>query len=248
MNLAVNARDAMPTTGRLTIQTRNVQIDRPPGGTVRYVQLAVRDTGCGMDEATKNRIFEPFFTTKEVGKGTGLGLSTVYGIVEQSGGFIEVDSAPGRGTTFRVNLPFTAAPARAVNASAVESSAAPAGKGTVLLVEDEHAVRLLGGLALRSAGYNVLEAEDGEEAWKVCEEHLDKIDLLVTDVVMPRLSGPQLVDRVTCLRPSLKVLYCSGYTDDTVVRHGVQEEGIAFLQKPFTPSVLRRKVHQLLAE
>jgi two-component system cell cycle sensor histidine kinase/response regulator CckA len=252
MNLVVNARDAMPTAGRITIETRNIQVDSSRAEQHAelqrgsYVQLAVSDTGCGMDEATKSRIFEPFFTTKEVGKGTGLGLSTVYGIVNQSGGFIEVDSAPGRGTTFRINLPRLAQPEVGINSGSPGAHGLPRGTGMVLLVEDEEGVRSLEGLALRSAGYTVLEARDGEEALGLYLEHPGSIDLLVSDVVMPKMSGPQLVDRLAGVRPGLKVLYTSGYTRDTVVRHGVQDAGKAFLQKPFTPSALAREVHRLL--
>jgi signal transduction histidine kinase len=252
MNLAVNARDAMPTGGRLTIQTRNVGPDpsdagqHPEVGPGPSVLLAVSDTGCGMDEETRARIFEPFFTTKEVGKGTGLGLATVYGIVRQSGGSIEVDSAPGRGTTFKIYLPRLAGEAAQAGGSELGPHALPRGTATVLLVEDEEGVRSLGGLALRSAGYTVLEARDGEEALGVCQRHPGPIDLLVTDAVMPNLSGRQLAERVAPVRPGLKVLYMSGYTDDTVFRHGVREAEIAFLQKPFTPRVLVHKVHEVL--
>jgi signal transduction histidine kinase/CheY-like chemotaxis protein len=252
MNLVVNACDAMPTGGQLTIETRNVErgpspgqpgTDEPPGPSVL---LAVRDTGCGMDEATKARLFEPFFTTKEIGKGTGLGLATVYGIVKQSGGSIEVASAPGRGSTFKIYLPRLAQEAAPARGSHSEQHVLPRGTGTILLVEDEEAVRSLGGLALRSAGYTVLEVRDGEEALAGCQRHPEPIDLLVTDVVMPKIGGRQLADRVACLRPSLKVLYTSGYTDDTMLRHGVEGTETTFLQKPFTPSVLVSKVTEVL--
>lgn len=252
LNLAVNARDAMPTGGQLTIETRNGERDpfhAREHGDVHSgpcVVLAVTDTGCGMDEATKARIFEPFFTTKEIGKGTGLGLATVYGIVKQSGGSIEVHSEPGRGTTFEIYLPRLTQEAGPARGSRADSFLLPHGSGTVLLVEDEEGVRSLGGLALRSTGYTVLEARDGEEALGVLQREAQPIDLLVTDVVMPKISGRQLADCVALAHPSLKVLYMSGYTDDTVVQHGVREAGLAFLQKPFTPSVLARKVHEVL--
>lgn len=251
MNLTVNARDAMPTGGRLTIETWNVErgpsaSPHPKGLRGPCVLLAVTDTGCGMDEATKARVFEPFFTTKELGKGTGLGLATVYGIVEQSGGTIEVWSEPGRGASFNVYLPRLAQETVRSRGSHPGGSSPPAGTGTVLLVEDEESLRSLGGLALRSAGYTVLEARDGQEALQVCRADAGQIDLLVTDVVMPRMNGRQLADNLARIHPSLKVLYMSGYTDDTVVRHGVGDEGVAFLQKPFTPSVLTRKVYEVL--
>jgi PAS domain S-box-containing protein len=251
MNLAVNARDAMPAGGHLTIETRNMDqtpADAPhhEAGPTSWVMLAVSDTGCGMDEATKARVFEPFFTTKEIGKGTGLGLATVYGIVKQSGGIIEVDSEPGQGTTLRIYLPRLSQKAAPANGPGSPFQVLPTGTGTVLLVEDEEAVRAMGSLALRSAGYTVLEARDGEEALGACQQYPQPIDLLVTDVVMPKISGRQLADRATATCPSIKVLYISGYTDDTMLRHGVRETGTAFLHKPFTPSVLVRKVHEVL--
>jgi PAS domain S-box-containing protein len=251
LNLVLNARDAMPTGGRLTIETRNVELGPSAGRHAEarpspWVLLAVSDTGCGIEEAIKARIFEPFFTTKETGKGTGLGLAMVYGIVNQSGGSIEVDSEPGRGSTFKIYLPRLAQGAAPARASHPGLCVLPPGAGTVLLAEDEEGVRSLGGLALRSAGYTVLEARDGEEALGVCQRHSGPIDLLVTDVVMPKMSGRQLADHLASLRPRLKVLYLSGYMDDAVVRHGVREAGLAFLQKPFTPSVLARKVREVL--
>ena len=252
MNLVVNARDAMPQGGRLTIETRNV--DRPRSGAPQpaellpgpYVCLTVTDTGCGMDEATKARVFEPFFTTKELGKGTGLGLATAYGIVKQSGGSIEVESTLGRGTTFRIYLPRVAPDATPARRPRSGANLLPRGRGTVLLVEDEENVRALESLALRSSGYTVLEAGDGEDALKVSEGHAEAIDLLVTDVVMPNMNGRQLADHLASTRSDLKVLYMSGYTDDILVHHGVREAGMAFLQKPFTPSVLARKVYEVL--
>jgi two-component system cell cycle sensor histidine kinase/response regulator CckA len=249
INMAVNARDAMPRGGQLTIETRDVDLDEEyarlhadarPG---RYVLIAVSDTGVGMDAATKARVFEPFFTTKEVGKGTGLGLSTVYGIVRQSGGHIEVYSEPGRGTTFKVYLPRVK---DTPSASAPQQTPSPRGTETILLAEDEPAARSMMSLALRSLGYVVLEAGDGEVALRVCREYHGGIDLLVTDVVMPNLGGRDLATQLHVLRPQTRVLYLSGYTDDAVFRHGVLEPGTAFLPKPVTPSALARKVRETL--
>jgi PAS domain S-box-containing protein len=251
MNLAVNARDAMPTGGKLSIETGNIEHDpdyareQEAAAVSRFVMLAVSDTGIGMDEATKARIFEPFFTTKEPGKGTGLGLATVYGIVKQSGGFIWVYSEPGLGTTFKIYLP-------RVDAAAVSGVSAPAliaslrGTETVLLVEDAAAVRAVTHQALARQGYTVLDAPNGAEALRIAADHPDPIHLLLTDVVMPGLSGRQLADELTRLRPDTKVLFTSGYTDDAVVRHGVLESGIAYLQKPFTVDGLARKVREVL--
>jgi CheY-like chemotaxis protein len=251
MNLAVNARDAMPTGGHLTIETHNVDLDNAYVQQHRdvrhgaYVQLAVTDSGCGMDETTQARIFEPFFTTKEVGKGTGLGLATVYGIVKQSGGHIEVYSEVGRGTTFKIYLP-RIREALPSGPSSTASFVVPRGTETILLVDDEEALRRLGKMALESSGYTVLEARNGEEALQICQQHPTNIHLLLTDVVMPKMSGRQLADLTRALRPKLKVLYLSGYTDDAIIRHGVLESGMPFLQKPFTPSVLNRKVREVL--
>ncbi len=251
MNLVVNARDAMPTGGKLTIETRNVQLDRTYGEEHRYVQpgpyvmLAVTDTGVGMPPDVKARIFEPFYTTKGPGKGTGLGLSMVYGIVKQSGGSIEVYSEPGRGTTFKIYLP-RLAEAGVGAAAAAGAVHIPRGSETVLLAEDEDGVRTFVVQALGALGYTVLEARDGSEALDHCATHAGPVHLLVTDVVMPRMSGRELADRAAALRPQVKVLYLSGYTDDAVVRHGLLSEGVAFLQKPFTTAVLARKVRQVL--
>jgi len=251
MNLAVNARDAMPTGGKLSIETASVEHDpdyareQEAAALSRFVMLAVSDTGTGMDEATKARIFEPFFTTKEPGKGTGLGLATVYGIVKQSGGFIWVYSELGLGTTFKIYLP-------RVDAAAASGVATPArteslrGTETVLLVEDAAAVRTVTHQALARQGYTVLDAPNGTEALRIASEHSGPIHLLLTDVVMPGLSGRQLSDELTRLRPGTKVLFTSGYTDDAVVRHGVLEFGIAYLQKPFTVDGLARKVREVL--
>jgi len=251
INLTVNARDAMPQGGRFTIETRNVDLDESftrrdpeirPGP---YALLAVMDTGTGMDDATRAHIFEPFFTTKEVGKGTGLGLATVYGIVKQSHGCIEVFSAPGQGTTFKVYFPrvMTATPAAKTEQPI---DALPTGTETILLAEDEKHVRTLWQIALQSAGYVVLEACDGEDGVRVSDEHSGPIHLLVTDVVMPKKNGRQLADALALRRPHMKVLYVSGYTDDTVVRQNVLQAQMAFLNKPCTLALLARKVRAVL--
>ena len=250
MNLAVNARDAMPTGGRLTIETANVEHDpdyardQDAAAVRRFAMLAVSDTGCGMDEATKAKIFEPFFTTKEPGKGTGLGLATVYGIVQQAGGFIWVYSEPGHGTSFKIYLPQVDATAEV--AAAATGARAPGGTETVLLVEDAAAVRAVTKQVLERHGYAVLEAPDGEAAVRLAQRHRGPIHLLLTDVVMPRVSGRELAEQLARVRPDTRVLYASGYTDDSVVRHGILESGTAYLQKPFSPESLARKVREVL--
>ena len=239
-NLAVNARDAMPEGGTLTIETRRVERDG-----AECVLLAVTDTGVGMDEETRAHAFEPFFTTKEVGKGTGLGLATVYGIVVQSGGAIELEAKPGSGTAVRLYLPAS----RNTGDLARRAQSEPAtarGSETVLVVEDEPAVRRLAVEALRTHGYRVLEAAGAHEATALSESYGEPIDLMLTDVVMPTVNGRELAERLTRERPDLKVVFMSGYTDDAIVRHGVLEEGVSFIGKPFTPSDLARKIRETL--
>jgi CheY-like chemotaxis protein len=249
MNLAVNARDAMPQGGRLTIETCNVALDesytlgQPEVQPGRYVLLAVSDTGVGIDAATQARVFEPFFTAKGE-RGTGLGLATVYGIVKQSGGHIAVYSEPGVGTTLKVYLP------RMTGARSGKSLHGPAdlpsGTETILLVEDDEGVRALGRLVLQRCGYTVLEADNGTAALRVALNHPGQIDLAVTDVVIPGIGGREFAARLADLRPALRVLYLSGYTDDAVVRHGVLESEVEFLQKPFAPAALAQKVRDIL--
>ena len=250
MNLAINARDAMPSGGKLTIETANAYLDQPyarnhpsvlPGS---YVMLAVSDNGTGMDSETQARIFEPFFTTKEQGKGTGLGLATVYGIVKQSGGYVWVYSEPGWGTTFKIYLPRVAD-----RVDVAEPPPAPAraqGSETILLVEDEAGVRELTREILQMNGYTVLEAEHGPKALEVCQHYSGTIDLMVTDVVMPQMSGAELSQQAATLRPAMKVIYISGYADRAIVRHGILEADTIYLQKPFTPDALARKVREAL--
>jgi signal transduction histidine kinase/ActR/RegA family two-component response regulator len=253
MNLAVNARDAMPGGGKLTIDTTNVELDElyagqhvsvKPGA---YVLLSVSDTGCGMDDQIRTRLFEPFFTTKETGKGTGLGLATVYGIVKQSGGNIWVYSEPGKGTTFKVYLPRE--PAEATVETRL-SRAVPrvTGDETILVVEDDEAVRNLARRVLASAGYTVVTAANGGEALLTCERYPGRIHLMLTDVVMPEMSGKDVAQRVAKLLPELRVLYMSGYTDRAIVHRGVLESGTHFVSKPFNAADLTGAVRAVLDE
>lgn len=250
LNLAVNARDAMPGGGKLTIETRNVELDQDyasdhPG--VRpgpHVMLAVSDTGIGMDEETQARVFEPFFTTKDKDKGTGLGLSTVFGIVKQSGGHICLHSEPDSGATFKVYFP-------RVESASEERSPPPApdpshGSETILLVEDDDQLRAAASSILRRRGYRVLEAGNAGEALLACEQHSATIHLLLTDLVMPRMNGQKLAERLATLRPGMRVLFMSGHTDDAVLQHGIVDSEVSYLQKPITPETLAQKVRQVL--
>jgi nitrogen-specific signal transduction histidine kinase len=251
MNLVVNARDAMPEGGRITITTANVDMVPSAGNDLQVrsgpcVMLAVSDTGCGMDEETKRLIFEPFFTTKETGKGTGLGLATVYGIVRQSGGWVSVDSEPGKGSSFKVFLP-------RVNEQPMPVGQAPAqadqsaGHETILLVEDQDAVRKLFGTALKARGYTVLTASNGPEALALPDDELRAVDLLLSDVVMPDMSGIELAKRVKVMLPNVRVLLMSGYTPDELAPDSVLGRGVTCLMKPFSPAQLTTKVREVLS-
>jgi PAS domain S-box-containing protein len=252
MNLVVNARDAMPDGGQLTIETENAYLTEEyarqhifTGKPGPYVMLAVSDNGSGMNDETKARLFEPFFTTKDQGKGTGLGLSTVYGIVKQSMGYIWVYSETGLGTTFKVYLPAIDGEADSKPASQPGQPIAR-GSETILLVEDDEMVRGLAQMTLEASGYRVLQATNGAEALLVCQQNPEPIHLLLTDVVMPGMSGPAVADRLKTLRPQMSVLYMSGYTEDAIVQHGVLNEGVNFIEKPFAPAALARKVREVL--
>jgi CheY-like chemotaxis protein len=253
VNLAVNARDAMPAGGKLTIETANVTLDWTyiqnhaeviPG---EYVMLAVSDNGIGIPEDVQTHIFEPFFTTKEVDRGTGLGLATCFGIIKQSDGHIWVYSEPGQGTTFKVYLPRILKSEAGSRFGHAELSDLPRGNETVLLVEDEAALRDLSLRMLHQQGYNVLEAANGDEALRVIQKHGDNnIDLVVTDVVMPQMGGKALADKLKIIRPNIKILFTSGYADNAIVHHGVLESDIDFLQKPFSLEMLVRRVREVL--
>jgi len=250
LNLVVNARDAMPSGGKLAIETANVELDREyththlvvkPG---RYVMLSVSDTGVGMSPEVRERVFEPFFTTKE--KGTGLGLSTVYGVVKQSGGYIWAYSEPGRGSTFKIYLPQVDEPLGEEIRKKVVKGMLPGGKETILVAEDEEEVRKLAVDILRKQGYRILEAPHGGDAFLICEQGKEPVDLLLTDVVMPGLNGPELARRLKYFYPEMKVLFMSGYTDNTIFQQGVLDQGMFFLQKPFSVEGLAAKVREVL--
>jgi len=251
MNLVVNARDAMPAGGQLTLETGNVELDdsysaeHPGVRPGHYVMLAVSDTGTGMTPEIRARIFEPFFTTKELGRGTGLGLSMVYGIVNQSGGHIWIYSELGQGTTFKIYLPRTEEiPERAV----VRQRPAPAigCHETILLVEDDEMLRELAHSILAKCGYSIIAPKDAQEARMICEQQASSIHMLLTDVVMPGINGRVLAQMLLSRNPAVKVLFMSGYTENAIVHHGVLDKGTHFLQKPFTPPVLAAKVREIL--
>jgi CheY-like chemotaxis protein len=252
VNLAVNARDAMPKGGKLIIETANVDLDesyartRPEATTGRHVMLAVSDTGHGMDAQVLSHLFEPFFTTKEAGKGTGLGLATVHGIVRQSGGHVSVYSEKGRGTTFKVYLPRRDEEQEPAGALAATAPSAASATETILLVEDEPSLRVMIGEILEAAGYRVLEGPSAEEALAAAGSHAGSIDLMLTDVILPRMSGRQVAEALRTSRPETRVLYMSGYTDDAIGHHGILDPGTHFLQKPFTSDSLLRKVREIL--
>src|SRR5256712_9607149 len=251
MNLGVNARGAMAEGGKLTVDTFNVDLDEAyaarhisvrPGA---YVLLAVSDTGCGMDRESMAHIFEPFFTTKGAGKGTGLGLSTVYGIVKQSGGNVWPYSEPGRGTTFKIYLPQAEGVVDRLTRDGRRPEV-PRGSETILVVEDQKELRELVRQMIEMNGYSVVAASEGLEALEICKQHTGAIHLMLSDVVMPQMGGRELAQRLATLRPDMKVLYMSGYTSNAIVHHGILDPGTAFLQKPFTPDGLARKVREVL--
>jgi CheY-like chemotaxis protein len=253
MNLAVNARDAMPKGGNLAIETSNVELDEeyarhhPTVKPGPHVVLVVSDTGEGMTPEMQARIFEPFFTTKEMSKGTGLGLANVYGIVKQSSASVWVYSEVDKGTTFKIYFPVVTDGSAAKEPPKLNTDSA-SGTETVLVVEDEEGVRSLVRLALVSGGYTVLETPDAESALAICARHDGPIHLLLTDVVMPQMSGPEVASQVAALRPGIRVLYMSGYTDDAVVHHGVLTQDMPFIQKPFSPVSLRKKIREVLGK
>ena len=251
MNLAVNAKDAMPSGGKLTIETANVELDESYARSHvdvkhgRYVMFSVSDTGVGMSPEVRERIFEPFFTTKEKGKGTGLGLSTTYGIVKQSEGHIWVYSVQGKGTTFKIYLPRVNEPLEDIRKEVLKEEL-PRGNETILIVEDEEEVRKLAGKILERQGYRILETFNGDDALVACERRKSPIHLMLADIVMPGISGPELAKLLKPLCPEIKILYMSGYTDNAIVRHGVLEKRVNYIQKPFTMEGLARKVREVL--
>ncbi|HRH45443.1 MAG TPA: ATP-binding protein, partial [Pyrinomonadaceae bacterium] len=253
LNLVVNARDAMPEGGKLLIETKNIYLDEDYVSqhigvkSGYYIMLAVSDSGIGMDAETQSHIFEPFYTTKEVGRGTGLGLSTVYGIVRQSGGSIWVYSEPGKGTTFKVYLPRVDEIPQEHKKTTINTRSIK-GTETILLVEDEEIVRNLTCEILESCGYEVFEAENGGSAFLICENYKQNIQLLITDVIMPYINGPELANRLLQIHPEMKVLYMSGYTDNAIVNLGLFQEENNFIEKPFSPDKLRQKVRDILDE
>lgn len=253
-NLAVNARDAMPNGGTLTIETKDVYLDDEYANnhmdvvSGNYVMLAVSDTGEGMNSETRSKVFEPFFTTKEKGKGTGLGLASVYGIVKQSGGNIWVYSEPGKGSTFKIYLPRVEEKAEKLKEQKSDSKKSYRGSETVLLVEDEDSVREVTKRMLTSNGYTVLDASNAEQSLKICEQHPESIHLLITDMVMPGMSGTELGDHMTRKYPNMKVLYISGYTDNAIIQQGILPNATHFIQKPFTAESLLHKVSQVIHE
>jgi two-component system, cell cycle sensor histidine kinase and response regulator CckA len=252
VNLAVNARDAMPRGGKFILETAAVRFDEDfaeqhqPMAAGKYVLLAVSDTGSGMDEATVSRIFEPFFTTKEVGKGTGLGLATVYGIVKQSAGHILVYSEPGHGTTFKIYLPSADHKVGLESKPEVETVSPKRQGTTILLVEDDEIMRALTRQLLLEHGYTVVEANDGKSALEWVESHPGPIDLLLTDVIMRHVSGPELAERLHASHPTLKVVYMSGYTGELMTNRDVLKPGVTLLEKPFTRTALLNTIHTTL--
>jgi two-component system cell cycle sensor histidine kinase/response regulator CckA len=252
VNLAVNARDAMPDGGKLIIETTNVDLDEDyhsahlyvkPG---RHVMLAVSDTGCGMSEEVKAHLFEPFYTTKEKGRGTGLGLATIYGAVKQSGGSIEVYSEQGKGTVFKIYLPAIEEIPQKLEIAKPISSSMLKGEETILLVEDERIVRELAAKMLKRLNYNILPASNGTEALEIAKNYSGIIDLLITDVVMPGMNGRQLAERLLKIRPDIKVLFTSGYTENAIAHHGIIEKDLSFIGKPYSTRELAQKIRQLL--
>jgi CheY-like chemotaxis protein len=250
-NLILNSRDAMPNGGKLIIETANVTIDdgyastHPEAEPGPYVMVSVTDTGTGMSKEVREKVFEPFFTTKEKGKGTGLGLPSVYGIIRQSGGFVWVYSEPGQGTTFKVYLPKSEE--RAAGPIRTPSENRKVGSETILVVEDDVEVRAVATRILRRNGYRVLEAENGADALRVCEGELEPVDLIITDIVMPEMNGPELAQKIRETQPDARILFTSGYTEDAVVRQSFLAPGESFIEKPFTPALLAQKARDILA-